>query len=76
LPAFNLSLRLTSRTAGTNGSAALQSGSEGMLSVGNDVYAREEPRPRDPGLSIESYPKAMRESFARSSARITRRAAE
>jgi len=65
LPAFNLSLRLNFADGGDNGSGLRFIGSDGMLSVGNDVTLAKNPRPRDPGLSIESYPKAMQEEFRR-----------
>jgi predicted dehydrogenase len=63
LPAFNLSLRLNFADGGDGGSGLRFIGSEGMLSVDNDVTLARNPRPRDPGLSIESYPKVMQDEF-------------
>lgn len=62
-PAFNLTLRLNFADGSDGGSGLRFIGSEGMLSVGGDVTLSRSPRPRDPGLSIESYPKAMQEEF-------------
>jgi len=62
-PAFNLSLRLNFAEGADDGAGLRFVGSEGVMNVSSDVTLSKRPRPRDPGLSIESYPKAMQEEF-------------
>lgn len=63
--AFNLTLRLNFAEGADDSSGLRLVGSEGVMTVSSDVTLAKRPRPRDPGLSIESYPKAMQEEFLR-----------
>jgi predicted dehydrogenase len=60
-PAFNLTLRLNFADGEGDASGLRFVGSEGVMSVGNDVTLARRARPTDVSYAIEPFPKAMKE---------------
>jgi predicted dehydrogenase len=62
-PAFNLTLRVNFAEGGDDSSGLRFVGSEGVLTVSREVTLTKRPRPKEPGYTIETLPKAMQERF-------------
>ena len=61
-PAFNLSLKVN--LADNSGDSSFRFvGSEGVLTLGNTLTLSRKPRPKAPGYTIATFPKAVQESF-------------
>lgn len=58
-PAFNLFLRVNFADGSGGGSGFRFVGSEGVITVGNDVEVARRPRPEAPGYTVATYTKAM-----------------
>ncbi|NUR54872.1 MAG: Gfo/Idh/MocA family oxidoreductase [Acidobacteria bacterium] len=65
-PAFTLSLKVNFEEGGGENQAFRFVGPEGVLTIGGGgVTLSKKPRPKDPGLSIDTYPKAMQEEITK-----------
>lgn len=62
-PAFNLSLMVNFADSGGGEEGFRFIGSEGVMTIGRGVTITRRPREREPGYSINTFPKAMQESF-------------
>ncbi len=64
-PAFNLALRVNF-VDGSGGSSGFRFvGSEGVLTVGSGVTVARQPREKEPGWTIGTFPRAVQEEFIR-----------
>ena len=64
-PAFNLALRVNFEDGSGETSGFRFIGSEGIMTVGNGVTITKHPREAEPGMSIETFPKAMQDKFVK-----------
>jgi predicted dehydrogenase len=63
-PPFTLSLKVNFEEGGGENQAFRFVGPEGVLTIGGGgVTLSKKPRPKDPGLSIDTYPKAMQDEI-------------
>jgi predicted dehydrogenase len=63
-PAFNLSLRVNFAEGGGDSSGFRLVGSEGVMTIeGEGLTLASTPRPKEPGYTIDTFPKAVREQF-------------
>ena len=63
-PAFNLSLRTNLVSGGGNNFLFRIVGSEGDITIDfNGLKLRKTPFPKDPGMSLNSFPEAMQEAL-------------
>ncbi len=62
-PAFNLALRVNFVDGGSENSGFRFIGSEGILTIGNEVSVAKQPRESEPGYTIGTFPKATGEEF-------------
>ena len=62
-PAFNLALRVNFVSGAGESSGFRFVGSEGVLTVGNGVTLAKQPRQSEPGYTIDTFPKDVREKF-------------
>ncbi len=62
-PAFNLSLRVNFVDGAGESSGFRFVGSEGILTIGNGVTVTKTPRESEPGYTIDTFPKAVQETF-------------
>ena len=62
-PAFNLALKVNFVSGVGESSGFRFVGSEGVLTVGNSVTLTKQPRESEPGYTIDTFPKAVREKF-------------
>ena len=64
-PAFNLALRVNFEDGSGETSGFRFIGSDGIMTVGNGVTIAKHPRETEPGMSIETFPKAMQDKFVK-----------
>jgi predicted dehydrogenase len=62
-PAFNLTLRVNFAEGGGDNSGLRFVGSEGVMTVSNEVSLTKQARPAEPGFTIDTFPKATQEQF-------------
>jgi len=62
-PAFNLTLRVNFAEGGGDNSGLRFVGSEGVMTVSNEVSLTKQTRPAEPGYTIDTFPKATQEQF-------------
>jgi predicted dehydrogenase len=62
-PAFNLALRVNFVNGSGETSGFRFVGSEGQINVANGVTVMKQPRPAEPGYTIDTFPKAIQEQF-------------
>ena len=62
-PAFNLALKVNFVSGVGESSGFRFVGSEGVLTVGNSVTLTKQPRESEPGYTIDTFPKPVREKF-------------
>jgi len=62
-PAFNLILKVNFADGGGEDSGFRFVGSEGTMSIGAGVSLSRRPRPRAPGFTINTFPRAVQEAF-------------
>ena len=62
-PAFNLALRVNFVNGGSETSGFRFVGSEGTLTIAGGVTVSKQPREAEPGYTIDTFPKAVQESF-------------
>ncbi len=62
-PAFNLFLRVNFADGSGGGSGFRFIGSEGVITVGNDVGIDRRPRPEAPGHTVQTFPEAMQDQI-------------
>jgi predicted dehydrogenase len=62
-PAFNVSLRVDFKDGGTENQGFRFIGSEGVLTLGNDVAVSRVPPESEPGHTAETFPKAIRDQY-------------
>jgi predicted dehydrogenase len=62
-PAFNLALRVNFVNGSGETSGFRFVGSEGVISIGNGVTVSKQPREAEPGYTIDTFPKDVREQF-------------
>jgi predicted dehydrogenase len=62
-PAFNLTLRVNFAEGGGDSSGLRFVGSEGVMTVSNEVSLTKQMRPAEPGFTIDTFPKATQEQF-------------
>jgi len=62
-PAFNLTLRVNFAEGGGDNSGLRFVGSEGVMTVSNEVTLSKQTRPADPGFTIDTFAKATQEHF-------------
>ncbi len=62
-PAFNLALRVNFVDGGNENSGFRFTGSEGVMTIGEGVSVARQPREAEPGYTIGTFPKAVREEF-------------
>ena len=62
-PAFNLALKVNFVSGAGETSGFRFVGSEGVLTVGDTVTLTKQPRESEPGYTIDTFPKAVREKF-------------
>ncbi|MGH9632485.1 MAG: Gfo/Idh/MocA family protein, partial [Bryobacteraceae bacterium] len=62
-PAFNLALRVNFVSGAGESSGFRFVGTEGILTVGNGVTVNKQPRETEPGYTIDTFPKEVREKF-------------
>jgi predicted dehydrogenase len=62
-PAFNLTLRVNFAEGGGDNSGLRFVGSEGVMTVSNEVTLSKQTRPQEPGFTIDTFPKATQEHF-------------
>ena len=62
-PAFNLALKVNFVSGVGESSGFRFVGSEGIMTVGNSVTLTKQPRESEPGYTIDTFPKAVREKF-------------
>jgi predicted dehydrogenase len=62
-PAFNLTLRVNFAEGGGDNSGLRFVGSEGVLTVSNELTLSKQTRPKDPGFTIDTFAKATQEEF-------------
>jgi predicted dehydrogenase len=62
-PAFNLTLRVNFAEGGGDTSGLRFVGSEGVMTVSNDVTLGKRPRSTDISYGLDSYPRAMQDQF-------------
>jgi len=65
MPAFNLALRVNFVNGASENSGFRFAGSEGVLTVGGGVTVSKSPRESEPGYTIDTFPKPVREEFLR-----------
>jgi predicted dehydrogenase len=64
-PAFNVSLRVDFKDGGVENQGFRFVGSEGVLTLGNDVTVSKIPTQSEPGHTAETFSKAMRDQYLR-----------
>jgi predicted dehydrogenase len=64
-PAFNLALRVNFVDGAGESSGFRFLGSEGIMTIGNNVTISKQPRNAEPGYTIGTFPKAVQEDFLR-----------
>lgn len=62
-PAFNLALRVNFVNGSGETSGFRFVGSEGVISIGDGVTVSKQPREAEPGYTIDTFPKDVREQF-------------
>ena len=62
-PAFNLTLRVNFAEGGGDNSGLRFVGSEGVMTVSNEVSLAKQARPAEPGFTIDTFAKATQEQF-------------
>jgi predicted dehydrogenase len=62
-PAFNLFLKVNFADGAGETSEFKFIGSEGVLTIGSSVRVSRKPRPKEPGYTIDTFPKAVQEQF-------------
>lgn len=62
-PAFNLSLKVNFADGAGENSGFRFIGSEGVMTIGSSVTVSRKPRPKEPGHTIKTFPKAIQEIF-------------
>ncbi len=62
-PAFNLALRVNFVNGAGETSGFRFVGTEGILTIGNGVTVSKQPQEREPGFTIDTFPKAGQETF-------------
>ena len=62
-PAFNLTLRVNFAEGGGDNSGLRFVGSDGVMTVSNEVSLTKQARPAEPGFTIDTFPKATQEQF-------------
>ena len=62
-PGFNLSLKVNFVDGGGGEEGFRFVGSEGVMTIGRGVTLTRKPFPKEPGLSINTFPKAMQEAI-------------
>jgi predicted dehydrogenase len=62
-PAFNVSLRVDFKDGGTENQGFRFIGSEGVLTLGQDVAVSKVPPEAEPGHTAETFPKAVRDQY-------------
>jgi predicted dehydrogenase len=62
-PAFNLMLRVNFVDGGSENSGFRFIGSEGIMTIDDTVALSRHPREKEPGYTIDTFPKAMQEEF-------------
>jgi len=63
LPAFNLSLKVNFADGSGETTGFRFVGNEGIMTVGSEVTISRKARPREPGYTIGTFPKAVQEAF-------------
>jgi predicted dehydrogenase len=64
-PPFNVALRVNFEDGGAESSELHFVGSEGILSIDESVKVAKQPRSREPGYAIDTFPKTVQEQFLR-----------
>jgi len=62
-PAFNLFLKINFADGGGETNEFRFIGSEGVMTIGSNVTVARKPRPKEPGYTIDTFPKAVQEQF-------------
>jgi predicted dehydrogenase len=62
-PAFNLTLRVNFAEGGGDNSGLRFVGSEGVMTVSNELTLSKQTRPKEPGFTIDTFPKTTQEQF-------------
>lgn len=62
-PAFDLTLKVNFADGGGENSGFRFIGSEGSLTLSNNITVSRKPRAREPGYTISTFPKAVQEAF-------------
>jgi predicted dehydrogenase len=62
-PAFNLTLRVNFAEGGGDNSGLRFVGSEGVMTVSNELTLTKQTRPKEPGFTIDTFPKTTQEQF-------------
>ncbi len=62
-PAFNLFLKVNFADGAGETNEFRFIGSEGVMTIGNNVTVARKPRPKEPGYTINTFPKAVQDQF-------------
>lgn len=62
-PAFNIAMRVNFASGGGDGSAFRFIGPDGVLTIDNRVTVARAPKRREPGYTIDTFPRAVQEQF-------------